>query len=129
MTRDTVLGLLTGANMLILAAIATSQVLPATAQGSPQMLRGSGLEIVDGEGRLRATLSIQPAVEGATETVLFRLINADGQPSAKISASMTGAGLSFVGGDDLSHIILEADGAESRLKLVEQGGKERLIEP
>jgi len=42
---------------------------------------------------------------------------------------MTGAGLSFVGGDDESYIILEADGPESRLKMVEQGGREHLVSP
>lgn len=78
---------------------------------------------------MRASLSIQPEVEGASETVLFRLIHPNGQPSVKISASMTGAGLSFVGGDDESYIIREADGPESRLKMVEQGGREHLVSP
>ncbi|WP_284282922.1 hypothetical protein [Mesorhizobium amorphae] len=103
-----------------------TQVLPATAQGGMGILRGSAFELVDPRGRVRA---IQPEVEGASETVLFRLIHPNGQPSVKISASMTGAGLSFVGGDDESYIILEADGPESRLKMVEPGGREHLVSP
>jgi hypothetical protein len=129
MKRETILGALTGVNLILLAGIGLTQVLPATAQAGMGVLRGSGLEIVDAEGRLRASISIQPEVEGATETVLLRLIHPNGQPSVKIGASMTGAGLSFVGGDDESYIILEADGAKSLLKMVEQGGRERSIAP
>lgn len=128
MKRETAFGLLTAANFVLLAGIGVSKVLPATAQDMPEVLRAGGLEIVDREGRLRASISIQPAVEGTTETALFRLIHPNGQPSVKIGASMTGAALSFVGGDDFSHIILEADGGETRLKMVEDG-RERLIEP
>ena len=47
--------------------------------------------------------------------MLFRLINADGQPSVKIGVRRDGAGLSFVGGDDESYVILEADGADALL--------------
>lgn len=119
-----------GHQLALLVGIGLTQVvLPATAKATPDVLRGSGLEIVDAEGRLRASIGIQPAVAGATETVLFRLIHPNGQPSVKIGASITGAGLSFVGGDDESYIILEADGAESQLKMVEQDGREQVIAP
>jgi hypothetical protein len=128
MKREAGLTLLTAVNFILLAGIALNHLQPATAQDNQAILRGSGLEIIDQQGRLRASITIQPKVEGTTETVLFRLIHPNGQPSVKIGASMTGAGLSFVGGDDASHVILEADGAETRLKMVERGG-ERAIEP
>jgi hypothetical protein len=130
MKREMFLGVLTSVNLALLAGIGLTQVvLPATATTTPGILRGSGLEIVDAEGRLRATIGIQPEVEGTTETVLFRLIDPNGQPSVKIAASITGAGLSFVGGDDESYVILEAEGTESQLKLVEQGVREQIIAP
>ena len=129
MRREVFLGVLTAANLVLLLGIGLTQILPATAQGGMGILRGSAFELVDPRGRVRASLSIQPEVEGASETVLFRLIHPNGQPSVKISASMTGAGLSFVGGDDESYIILEADGPESRLKMVEQDGREHLVSP
>lgn len=129
MKREVVLGVLTLANFVLLAGIAATGLLPsATAQDVPRLLRGSGLEIVDPQGRLRASISIQPAADESGETVLLRLINGAGQPSAKISATEQGAGLSFVGGDDLGHAILQAEGRDSSLKLVE-GGRERLVEP
>lgn len=123
---------LSAANFVLLIGL-LMQALPVTAQAPAGILRGSGLEIVDGMGRLRATISIQPESstndETYSETVLFRLINADGQPSVKISASQTGAGLSFVGGDDASYLILEAEGSRTQLKLVELDKPERVVAP
>ena len=56
-----------------------------------------------------------------TDRYSLRLCQPNGQPSVKIDTSMTGAGLSFVGGDDESYVILEADGPESR------NGREHLV--
>jgi hypothetical protein len=61
--------------------------------------------------------------------VLLRLSQADGQPGVKIAASATAAGLSFVGGDDESGVILEADGPEARLEVMEQNGREDRARP
>ncbi|PLP61281.1 hypothetical protein CYK37_03135 [Mesorhizobium loti] len=129
MKREMALTALTVTNLALLAGLGLGRILPAAAQGEPGVLRGSGLEIVDSEGRLRATITIQPPVEGATETALLWLMQPGGQPAVKIGASLTGAGLSFVGGDDQSYVILDADGAETRLKMVEPGGREHLITP
>ncbi|MER8434024.1 hypothetical protein [Mesorhizobium caraganae] len=128
MRRETLLGAVTAVNLILFAATGLMQILPAEADGAG-ILRGSGLEIVDGEGRLRSSISILPAAAGEAETVLFRLIPPNGQPSVKIAASTASAGLSFVGGDDVSYIILEADGPETRLKMVEPEGREKLIAP
>ncbi|CCV04909.1 hypothetical protein MESS2_1450001 [Mesorhizobium metallidurans STM 2683] len=129
MGREAALAALTAVNLVLLPGIGLRQVLPAKAQDGAGILRGSGLEIVDREGRLRSSISIQPAAAGEAETVLFRLIPENGQPSVKISASVTSAGLSFVGGDDKSYIIIEAEGSESQLKMMELDGREKLVAP
>ena len=129
MRRETLLGAVTAVNLVLFAATGLMQILPAKAQDGVGILRGSGLEIIDGEGRLRSSISILPAAAGEAETVLFRLIPENGQPSVKIAASTASSGLSFVGGDDLSYVILDADGAETRLKMVEPEGREKLIAP
>jgi hypothetical protein len=129
MRREAVLGALSALNFVLLLGIGLTQVLPATAEVGTGILRGSAFELVDAQGRVRASLAVQPEVEGASETVLFRLIEPNGQPSVKISASMTGAGLSFVGGDDESYIILEADGPEAQLRMVEPNGREQVVSP
>ena len=97
------------------------------------MLRGSALEIVDVDGRVRASIAVLPpgasSPAGSGETVLLRLIDGAGQPSVKIATSNASAGLSFTGGDDLSYVVLGADGAKPQLKLSVQGGGERVVEP
>lgn len=130
MKRDIALTALTVTNLALLVGIGMTQIVwPAMAENPPGLLRGSGLEIVDAEGRVRASISIQPGSGEVTETALFRLIDAKGQPSVKISASQTGAGLSFVGGDDASYLILEAEGPSAHLKLVEPDKPERVVAP
>ena len=50
---------------LVLCVVLLAQVRPVGAQSTPGLLRGTGLEIVDGQGRARATISIlagNPAV-------------------------------------------------------------------
>ncbi|CAN7257896.1 hypothetical protein [Mesorhizobium sp. LjNodule214] len=86
MRREVFLGVLTAANLVLLLGIGLTQILPATAQGGMGILRGSAFELVDPRGRVRASLSIQPEVEGASETVLFRLIH----PKADIVAEGAG---------------------------------------
>ena len=127
MTREAVFGALTAINLVLLAGIGLMQILPAKAQDG--ILRGSGLQIVDSAGRVRSSISVLPTAAGEAETVLFRLIAENGQPSVKISASTASAGLSFVGGDDASYVILDADGPETRLKMVEPEGREKMISP
>ncbi|WP_217573066.1 hypothetical protein [Mesorhizobium sp. GbtcB19] len=129
MRRETFLGALTAINLLLLAGVVLTQILPVSAQDQPGILRGSGLQIVDGQGRVRSSISVLPAKEGQPETVLLRLITQDGQPSVKIAASSASAGLSFVGGDDESYVILDADGPKTLLKMVEPQGREKLITP
>lgn len=124
---------LTGVNLVLLLSLLAVQAWPATAQGALGVLRGSALEIVDADGRVRASIAVLPpggdSSDSVGETVLLRLIDAAGQPSVKIAASDTSAGLSFTGGDDLSYIVLAANGAKPALKLAVQSGAERVIEP
>jgi hypothetical protein len=58
----------------------------------------------------------------------FRLIDRNGRPTVKLGASVEGAGLGLVGATDSTHVILEAEGSESSLKLTNKEG-EQLIKP
>lgn len=103
------------------------------AQDAPSMLTGTGLQIVDAQGRIRASVSIEAAGmangEAFPETVLLRLIDANGQPSVKISTSETKAGMSLVGGDDKSYVILQANGPQSSLRMVGPDGQQQFAAP
>jgi hypothetical protein len=129
--------ILTATNLAILAWLLAGPQLVSASPGSG-IVRGTALEIVDDHGRVRASLGIVPtntpgvvpSDNGAGEgTVLLRLIYAAGQPSLKIAVSESASGISLVGGNDDSYIVIEADGPASELRLVKGGGETRVIAP
>jgi hypothetical protein len=126
---------LTLLNLALLLFLLLSRTEPLLAAGSSQVLRGSALEIVDNRGRVRASIKVQPAEtfersgRKYPETVMLRLIDARGRPAVKIGASEEGGGLSLVGDNDATQILLHADGAESSLRLKNQAGREQMIRP
>jgi hypothetical protein len=108
------------------------------ASGTLPVLRGSSLEIVDDQGRVRASIKIHagdPKFKmpdgkiGYPETVMFRLIDPNGRPEIKIGASVEGGGVGIVGETDVTHALLEAQGPDALLKLTNKGGKQQLIKP
>jgi len=121
---------LTIVNLLLLIVL-LAQVSPLSAQESPPVLRGRGLEIVDDAGRVRASLSVLPAGERSAETVLLRLITERGRPSVKIGASEESAGLSVAGptGTKNTWVTVTADGSRSSIVMKDEDGSERIIQP
>jgi hypothetical protein len=102
----------------------------------PGVLRGRALEIVDDQGRVRATLSVLPEDPKVKwngkpypETVLLRLMSPDGRPNVKLGATKHGSGLLIGGESDPTYVQVIAEGGQSTLKLINQDGVERLIKP
>jgi hypothetical protein len=119
-----------------LALLAYQVVLLQKADSA--ILRGRGIEIVDGQGRLRMQLTVAPANDtfkmpdgktGYPETVILRLITADGKPRVKLTTSTEGSGLMLLGDSDTTHTILEAHGATTSLKLRNNETTERVLKP
>ena len=109
----------------------------ATTSGAA-VLRGSALEIVDDQGRVRASIKIHAGDPnfkmpdgkvGYPETVMLRLIDPKGRPEVKLGASVEGGGLGLIGETDTTHVLLEAEGANSSLKLTNKDGRQQLIKP
>ena len=126
---------LTLANLVVLL-FALAAMRPAVAQDVTPVLRGRSLEIVDEQGRIRASLSVLPAGTSAhgdryPETVLLRLITERGRPSVKISTSEEAAGVSLAGPSNTkdTYVILEAKGTASSLKLKNENGREQIVKP
>jgi hypothetical protein len=123
------------ANLILLVFLLLSRAEPALANPGVPVLRGSALEIVDGRGRVRASIKVQPAEvfeptgRKYPETVVLRLIDPHGRPEVKIVASEEGGGLSLVGGSDDTRAQLHAEDTESSLRLTNQAGREQLIKP
>ena len=113
-----------------------ARIRPAVAEGVPPVLRGRALEIVDEQGRVRASLNVfpakkQPNGETYPETVLLRLITERGRPSVKIGASEQAAGVSLVGPSNTkdTYVILQAKGRASSLRLKNEDGREQVVKP
>jgi len=108
----------------------------AAAADVPAVIRGRALEIVDDQGRVRASLSVLPEDPKVIwngkpypETVLLRLMSPDGRPNVKLGATKRGSGLLIGGESDPTYIQVKAEGGESIVKLINKDGLERLIEP
>ena len=101
------------------------------------VLRGRGLEIVDERGKVRASITIFPedhkfkSPEGRPypETVLLRLINANGAPNVKLGASNTGSGLGLGGETNPTYIQVIADKDATFLNMLDKNGKKQTLKP
>jgi hypothetical protein len=136
MNAPQTLVVLTVANVAVLIASIAVQLRPAFADAEPPVLRGRALQIVDGQGRVRASIAVLPAStspsgDAQAETVLLRLITERGRPSVKIASSEPASGLSLAGptGTSDTYVILQAKGTASSLKLRNEDRRERVIEP
>ena len=135
MKMHRLLVLLTLVNLGVLA-FTLAAMRPVVAQGVTPVLRGRSLEIVDDQGRVRASLSVLPAGTSAhgdryPETVLLRLITERGRPSVKISTSEEAAGVSLAGPSNTkdTYVILEAKGTASSFKMRNENGREKIVKP
>ena len=125
---------LSAVNALLLVAL-LSQLNPAAAQQTAPVLRGRALEIVDAQGRPRATLHVEPAgaANGVAyqETVIFRLITERGRPAVKVTTSEEGSGVMVAAGTatERTYVTVGAKGTATTITMKNEDGRERLIAP
>jgi len=132
-----------GLTMFLLAQIRRVNAGSVEAHGveaaSPApVLRGRELEIVDDQGRVRASIKLHPADPnykwpdgnlGLPETVMLRLVDARGRPEVKLGASVQGAGLGLVGETDSTYVTLKSEGPDCSLKMTNKEGRQQMIKP
>lgn len=133
--------ILTILNLGILV-IAAARLQSVKADGPPPVLRGRALEIVDDQGKVRASIQVVAAgparkADGSViengkaypEAVLLRLIRPDGRPSVKIETSQEGSGLDLGGGTDPGYVVIMSKDADTSLTLTDKDGHRRRIKP
>ncbi|HTS34891.1 MAG TPA: hypothetical protein VMH04_04405 [Candidatus Solibacter sp.] len=132
---------LTLLNLGMLVFFQFHHAAPVEASGPEQVIRGRALEIVDSQGKVRASVSVvpegpairdgKPVADGKVypEAVLFRLIRPDGRPSVKIETSEQGSGLTLGGGIDPTYIVMSSDGGEPSLTLTNKDGRRQVVKP
>jgi hypothetical protein len=88
---------LTVINLVVLMFNLTQTSRTAAAQDVPQVLRAHALEIVDAQGRVRASITVYPRTtvnsKEYPETVLLRLTDPKSGPVVELSASEEGSAL------------------------------------
>ena len=122
---------LSAANFALLAFLLLQALAPARAANDDGILRGRGLQIVDAQGRVRASLSVLPPTGAEAETVLLRLITERGRPSVKLAASEPGSGMSLAGptGTSSTYVVIEAGQRTTSIRLRDEDGKEQILRP
>lgn len=133
MTNQRILVVLTFINLLLLGGLALDRVRPAYAkQAALPVLRGSALEIVDAQGRTRATIGVLPPSivnsKRYPETVLLRLIDPTSGPVVKIGAASDGGALGLTDGANRGVQVFAHD-TGSFVRIVDRAGRERVIRP
>jgi hypothetical protein len=133
MPTQTLLGVLTIVNLGLVGYQAVHAPHPAS---MPEVIRGRGLEIVDDRGKVRASITLMPEDPKVIwkgrpypETVLLRLITAEGRPNVKLGASKMGSGLLIAGESDPTYVQVLGEGGETAVRLKNGDGRERVIRP
>ena len=137
MNTQRLLLILTAVNLGLLGyQVIRPHVATASTADVPAVLRGHALEIVDAQGKVRASIAVLPQDSKVIwkgkpypETVLLRLISPEGRPNVKLGASRMGAGLVIGGESDPTYVQVLAEGGESTIKLINKDSSERLIKP
>jgi len=121
---------LTGVNVAMVAF--NHFPTPVAAQQPPGLIRASGLEIVDTQGRVRASISVQPStiVDGRAypETVLLRLTDPRRGPIVKLTAAADGAALGL-SNHAAGGIRVMAKEDRTFIEVSRGAGQTRMIEP
>jgi hypothetical protein len=122
--------------LLLIVLIATNVRSLSASQAAVPVLRGRALEIVDDDGRLRASIRVRgpETVDGREYPGAVVLVMGDprGAPGVKLAASANSAGLGLSNGQRLpdgrsSGIELHAD--DPRVILTDKQGRQRTYRP
>ena len=124
--------ILTTINLVFLLMLLVQNYATVEAKENLAVLRGSALEIVDSQGRVRASISVEPAVtmNGRTypETVLLRLTDPQNGPIVKLEASAEGSALGL-SDDAEGGVQLFAKSDRNFVRVVDDEGRIELIQP
>jgi hypothetical protein len=135
MKAQTVMIALTVVNALMMTTILVKPQI-GQADAKPGILRGSGLQIVDSRGKVRASISQLPAdpnvvmpdgSRGYPESILLRLIDSNGRPSVKITATDEGAGFSFTEAKGNAYANMMVRKGAPVMKFVDGQGHEKVV--
>lgn len=117
---------------LCLTVFLLAQLRQARAAEDAPVLRGRALEIVDTNGRIRASITVEkPVTVGSNfypETVLLRLSDPKNGPVVKLTATEKGSALGMTDDAD-GGLLLSARDTGSYVKVTDKRGREQVLKP
>lgn len=124
---------LTAVNAIMLLLLWSGHAAPLAAKtGVEPVVRARALEIVDSQGRIRASITVQPAttVDGKSypETVLLRLTDPASGPVVKLTAATNGSALTLSDDRD-GGVQLFARDTASFVRIVARDGRTTVVRP
>ena len=120
--NDTRLALgVTVVNLALFLSAFTRRETPAS---ELPVLRGSALELVDQQGKIRGRLNIEPGGE-----VVLRLLDQQGTIRVKLGAGRDGSGLLLANDATEPGVHMLATAKGSSVRVANKDGRERLITP
>ncbi len=122
---------ITSINLFLLLFL-LAQFRRASADNVAPVLRGRALEIVDDQGRVRASISVHGPTTVAgkeyPETVLLRMSDPKSGPVVKLTAAANGSALGLSDDAD-SGVQIYARDTGSFVRVVDRKGKEQVLKP
>lgn len=121
-------------NALLIIVLISDRIPSVFAsQPNPTVIRANALEIVDSAGRVRASISVHESetVNGKVypERVLFRMADKNRSPKVKLVVSEEGSALGLSDNAEGSVQFYAKKDQGCYIKVVERGGRERIIKP
>lgn len=117
---------------LALTVFLLSQLRSTEASDTMPVLRGRGLEIVDAQGRVRASISVEKPVtvdsKSYPETVLLRLSDPQNGPVVKLTAAVNGSALGL-SDDAEGGVHISARDSGSFVRVTDKKGREQTLKP
>jgi hypothetical protein len=136
MSKLTRLTLLMTTVNLVLFVWLVAQTGSVTAQGTVPVLRGRGLEVLDDQGRVRASITTYGKTDGGTydDIVVFRLHDRVGKPMIKLDTHETvtglkGSGLGLLGATDDTQAYIGTNGPNAQVALKNRDGRRQQLQP
>ena len=122
---------LTIVNVVILLVVVFLISTSSKSDVVPTVVKARAFELVDANGKVRAEIKVLPAepdvkmpdgTKGYPETVILRLIDLQGGPNVKLSATEDGSGM--VLGGDSGYVQVLSRSKNPQIKLASKDGKE-----
>lgn len=125
---------LTLVNLVILLVVVFLISSSSKSDAVPTVVKARAFELVDANGKIRAEIKVLPAEPNATmpdgtkgypETVILRLIDSQGGPNVKLSATEDGSGM--VLGGDAGYVQVLSRSKNPQIKLSSKDGNEQVL--